>query len=125
MVGGVLRVLLGEDNPANADLFSDALASDGHLVVHEWDGLQAYERALAERFDVIFLDMEMPGLRGDEVCQRLRAAGMRVPIVALSSSALPDQVQRGLSAGFDRYLTKPIAPRSLRQVVRELSATSG
>jgi len=114
-----MRVLLADDNAMNVELFSDVLESDGHEVVVERDGIAARDRGLAERFDLLILDIQMPGLDGHRVCRELRDAGIRGPIVALTSSAMPDQVQRGAESGFDAYLTKPISPAALRSAVRE------
>lgn len=114
-----MRVLLVDDNPVNVELFVDTLAADGHDVAIERDGPRGRERALRERFDVVILDVQLPGMDGNAVCRDLRAAGIRSPILALSSAAMADQVERGMSSGFDRYLTKPISPAALRSAVRE------
>ena len=115
-----MRLLLVDDNEVNLELFSDALASDGHEVVTENDSLRGQRRALTEPFDLIILDIQMPGSDGYAVCRALRRSGMRGPIVALSSNALPDHVAEGERAGFDTYLTKPISPAELRAAVRRL-----
>ena len=113
-----MRLLLVDDNDVNLELFTDVLAGDGHEVVTENDPLRGQRRALAEPFDLIILDIQMPGADGYAVCRSLRGSGVRGPIVALSSSALPEQVAEGQSAGFDTYLTKPISPAELRAAVR-------
>lgn len=113
-----MRVLLVEDEAMNADLFVDALEPDGHDITVEHDGRDGLARATAERFDLIVLDMNLPSLSGDQVCRTLRAAGTTTPIVALSASVLPNELAAGLRAGFDAYLTKPIAPSALRDAVR-------
>jgi CheY-like chemotaxis protein len=115
-----MRLLLVDDNAINLELFNDALTSDGHEVVTESDPLRGQQRALAEPFDVIILDIQMPGSDGYAVCRALRGSGHRGPIVALSSNALPDHVAEGMRAGFDSYLTKPISPAELRAAVRRL-----
>lgn len=114
-----MRVLLVDDNAMNAELFTAVLETDGHEIVVERDGVDGRDRALAESFDLIILDIQMPRLGGHEVCRELRAAGNSGPIVALTSSAMPDQVKRGAETGFDAYLTKPISPAALRSAVRE------
>ena len=91
----------------------------------ERDGLRARGRALAEPFDLIVLDIQMPLLDGYALCAELRAAGLRGPIIALSASALPSEVARGTTAGFDAYLTKPIRPAELRAAVRRFQAPAG
>ncbi|OGN77370.1 MAG: hypothetical protein A3H36_06410 [Chloroflexi bacterium RIFCSPLOWO2_02_FULL_71_16] len=106
----------------NVELFTAALETDGHDVVIERDGRSGLERALGERFDLVILDVQLPGMDGFAVVRELRAANVRGPIVAVSSSAMADQIQEGLAAGFDEYLTKPISPAELRHAVRRLGA---
>jgi len=119
--GGNLRILLIEDDPMNIELFESALATDGHEIVTERDGLAGEERA-SDRFDLVLLDIQLPKKNGLEVCRSLRAAGLRIPIVALSASVLPEEIARTTSAGFDLFLSKPISPRDLRAAVRRLAA---
>jgi CheY-like chemotaxis protein len=114
-----VRILLVEDDPKNVELFQAAL-EDEHEVVVERDGVAGQERALDEVFDLILLDIQLPKRSGIEVCRRLRASGLRTPIVALSASVLPDEIARTKDAEFSRFLSKPIAPRALRAAVREL-----
>lgn len=113
-----MRVLLAEDNPTNVELFLAALETDGHEVVVERDGVRARDRALREPFDIIVLDIQMPGLDGNAVCVALRAAGLRGPILALSAAAMPEDLARGKESGFDEYLSKPIRPAMLRAAIR-------
>jgi CheY-like chemotaxis protein len=117
-----LRILLVEDDPMNVELFESALESDGHEIVTEKDGL-AGERRASDRFDLILLDIQLPKKSGLEVCRSLRARGLRIPIVALSASVLPEEVARTKSAGFDMFLSKPISPRDLRDAVRRVVST--
>jgi len=113
-----MRLLLVDDNTLNLELFSDVLEQDGHELVAESDPVRGQTRALAEPFDLIILDIQMPGLDGYAVCRSLRRTGVRGPIIALSSNAMPEQIAEGRDAGFDAYLTKPIAPAELRAAVR-------
>ena len=114
-----MRVLLVEDEPVNAELFLDALEPDEHDVTVEHDGLEGYARAKAEPFDLIVLDMQLPGMSGSEICRRLRADGLATPIVALSASVLPHELEAGRRAGFAAYLAKPIAPSALRAAIHQ------
>ena len=116
-----MRILLVEDDPANVELFESVLESDGHEVVTERDGIAGEKRA-SDRFDLVLLDIQLPKSNGLEVCRSLRARGLRMPIVALSASVLPDEIARTRSAGFDLFLSKPISPRNLRDAVRRLGA---
>jgi two-component system OmpR family response regulator len=114
-----LRVLLVEDEAMNADLFVDALAADHHEVTVERDGSDGYARARSEQFDLIVLDMNLPRMSGAEICRSLRADGSTTPIIALSASVLANELEMGLRAGFDAYLTKPITPAALRDAIRQ------
>ncbi len=118
-----MRILLVEDDEANLDLFTDVLDAAGHSVVVERDGINGRTRALQEPFDLIILDIQLPRLEGDVLCRELREHGMRIPIIAISANALPLQVEAGLAAGFDRYLTKPIGPAALRAAVADYAST--
>jgi len=117
-----LRILLVEDDPMNVELFEAALQTDGHVIVTERDGV-AGERRASDGFDLIVLDIQLPKKNGLDVCRSLRAGGLRIPIVALSASVLPEEVARTKAAGFDVFLSKPISPRDLRDAVRRLGAT--
>jgi CheY-like chemotaxis protein len=119
-----MRILVVDDNPANVEYFADALESAGHSVAVERTGTTGRDRALAEQFDLVILDIQLPGLNGDAVCRELRAAGLTSPIVALTSAAMPEQIARGTSAGFDAYLTKPISPAALREMARRFARKS-
>ena len=113
-----MRVLLVEDEMMNAELFVEALEADRHAVTVERDGVDGLARAGSERFDLIVLDIDLPRMSGAEICRSLRATGTTTPIVALSASVLPGELAAGLGAGFDAYLTKPIAPVALRAAIK-------
>jgi CheY-like chemotaxis protein len=118
-----LRILLVEDDEMNVELFESALETDGHEIVTERDGAAGEARA-SDRFDLILLDIHLPKKDGLAVCRSLRARGLRMPIVALSASVLPEEIARTKSAGFDVFLSKPISPRDLRDAVRRLRPKS-
>ncbi|MDE3095580.1 MAG: response regulator [Chloroflexota bacterium] len=113
-----VRILLVEDSPMNSTFFQAVLEPEGHEVTVEVTGTAGRERALTEPFDLIVLDIVLPGLRGDAVCKELKATGLRTPLIALTASALPEQMAVVQAAGFDECLIKPIAPEDLRSVVR-------
>ena len=118
-----MRILLVEDDEMNVELFESALETDGHEIVTERDGAAGEARA-SDEFDLVLLDIHLPKRDGLAVCRSLRARGLRMPIVALSASVLPEEVARTKSAGFDVFLSKPISPRDLRDAVRRLGPKS-
>jgi CheY-like chemotaxis protein len=102
------RVLLAEDNADNQRLIALQLQRLGAELTIAGNGEEAVERALAEPFDLVLMDMQMPVLDGVAATRRLRAAGYRAPIVALTANAMQDDVRRCEEAGCDAFLTKPI-----------------
>jgi CheY-like chemotaxis protein len=114
-----LRILLVDDSSLNRSFIHAVLTPANHVVETESNGTEGLARAMAEPFDLIILDIELPGTRGDVICQRLRAAGHRTPIVALTASALPHELAAVSGSGFDLILTKPIDPDELRSKVAQ------
>ena len=100
------RLLVVEDQPGLADEIRSNLEAEGYAVAVEHDGIDALARA-GERFDLIVLDVMLPGLDGFSVCERLRQAGNEVPVLFLTARSDPDDRIRGLAAGGDDYLPKP------------------
>lgn len=116
---GELRILLAEDSPDSQRLIAHHLRRAGAEVVPANDGNEAFSMASTSmadsesHFDVILMDVEMPGIDGYEATRRLRELGYDRPIIILSAHALSDSQNRGLQAGADDYLTKPIDPARL------------
>lgn len=100
-----------EDNPANLMLVEDLIARrpDIHLL-HAPDGIRGVEMALTHLPDVILMDINLPGISGIQALRILAAESTtaHIPVVALSANAIPADIEKGLEAGFFRYLTKPI-----------------
>jgi two-component system response regulator RegX3 len=108
-----MRVLIVEDEqPLRAGL-EDLLAAAGHDVVAAADGSTALETGLREPFDLVVLDLMLPGLDGLEVCRRLRAARPEIAILMLTARGSEDDKVAGFEAGADDYLPKPFGVREL------------
>jgi PAS domain S-box-containing protein len=107
-----LRTLLYvEDNPANLQLVERIIGRRNDLrLLSAVDGKRGVEMARAFQPDVILMDINLPGISGTEALKILRedAATAQIPVIALSANAMPRDIQKGLEAGFFRYLTKPI-----------------
>lgn len=118
------RVLLVEDNEANADMLSRRLARHGYEVVLATDGLQAVEQAVAGRPDLILMDISLPKIDGWEATRRIKAetATAAVPIVALTAHAMVADRQKCLDAGCDEFETKPIHLKRLLEKMQTLLA---
>jgi two-component system alkaline phosphatase synthesis response regulator PhoP len=107
------RILLVEDEPGLVLTLTDLLTAEGHTVESATDGPTGLARALAERFDLIILDIMLPGRNGFEVCRELRRQGRDVAILMLTAkSQLTDRVV-GLKLGADDYMVKPFEPPEL------------
>ena len=123
--GRVLRVLVAEDNPTNQKLVLAMLDQEGHEVTVVANGRLAVEQAASAQFDIILMDVQMPGIDGLEAARRIRAAGGvngRTPIIALTANVLSHQRAEYLAAGMDGVVGKPIAPALLITEIGRLCA---
>ena len=114
---GGARVLLAEDNPINAMLARTLLRREGASVDHVEDGEAALEALAHGQFDLVLMDVRMPGLSGLEATRALRARGVTTPVVALTANAFDDDRRACLDAGMDDFLVKPLNPEALRAVL--------
>ena len=104
-------LLYVEDNPANLTLIEQIIASQPHVrMLSARDGHVGIALARAHLPDVILMDINLPGISGIEALKILRedSATRHIPVLALSANAMPRDIEKGLAAGFFRYLTKPV-----------------
>jgi len=111
------RVLLVEDNPINALLARTLLTREGCEIDHAVSGEEAIAAATIGAYDLILMDMRMPGLSGVETAGRLRDLGVETPIVALTANAFEDDRHACLDAGMNDFLVKPMSPDALRAML--------
>jgi two-component system, OmpR family, response regulator len=116
-----VRALVVEDQPKLASLIQRGLSEEGYAVDVAPDGPQALVRATATEYDVIVLDVMLPGLDGFEVCRRLRAQTVQSPVLMLTARDGVDDRIAGLDLGADDYLTKPFAFDELVARLRALT----
>lgn len=116
-----MRVLVVEDEPKMAALVRRGLVDEGHAADIAGAGEDAVWLAEAHPYDVVVLDVMLPGIDGFETCRRLRAAGVWTPVLMLTArDAVEDRVE-GLDAGADDYLTKPFSLAELFARLRALA----
>jgi CheY-like chemotaxis protein len=120
-----LEILLVEDTQANQKLVLELLAKRGHRVAVAGDGREAIQLAKQQAFDVILMDVQMPHVDGLQATSAIREAerkltDRRVPIVAITAYALPEDERRCLDAGMDAYVAKPIDGAKLVALVERL-----
>jgi two-component system, OmpR family, response regulator len=116
-----VRALVVEDQPKLASLIQRGLSEEGYAVDVAPDGPQALVRATATEYDVIVLDVMLPGLDGFEVCRRLREQTVQSPMLMLTARDGVDDRIAGLDLGADDYLTKPFAFDELVARLRALT----
>jgi DNA-binding response OmpR family regulator len=115
-----MRLLVVEDEKRMADLLRKGLQEEGYAVTVASDGTTAVEMAEGSQFDLILLDLMLPGMDGFQVAQRLRQEGNRVPILMLTARDATTDIVQGLDFGADDYLTKPFSFEVLLARIRAM-----
>ncbi|WP_374029858.1 response regulator [Bdellovibrio bacteriovorus] len=118
--GKTRRILLAEDTPDNQLLIRRYLKSDTFKIDSANDGYEALDKALHEDFDVILMDVQMPGMDGLEATKQLRAQGYQKPIIALTAHALPEEIEKSIEAGCNAHLTKPVSRSELLRAIDDV-----
>jgi len=114
----VHRILIVEDEPDMVVGLRDNLEFEGYDVIVARDGAEGIEQAVAERPDLILLDIMLPKVSGLDVCEQLRRQGMTVPIIMLTARGQEVDKVVGLEIGADDYVTKPFSIRELVARIR-------
>jgi DNA-binding response OmpR family regulator len=115
-----MRILVIEDDPELADAIAAGLRREQLAVDVAYDGDAGLDQALANDYDVVVLDRDLPGLHGDEVCTGIVAAGRRSRVLMLTAAATVEERVDGLGIGADDYLPKPFAFTELVARLRAL-----
>lgn len=115
-----MRVLVVEDEPGIAAFIQRGLEENAYAVDVSGDGGEAYHWVKNFDYDIIILDVMLPGMDGIELCRRLRADGIQTPVLMLTARDAIDDRVTGLDAGADDYLVKPFAFRELLARLRAL-----
>jgi DNA-binding response OmpR family regulator len=117
-MGAPARILIVEDEPSIALALDEDLRREGYHTEVVTDGDAAERRAVAAGFDLVLLDVMLPGTDGFDVCRNLRRAGIQVPIVMLTARTQEAEKVLGLEVGADDYVTKPYSARELRARIK-------
>lgn len=122
-----IKVLVVDDNPSNRKLVCEFLKSIGTSAQTAEDGYQAEQMVAKEHFDLILMDVQMPGMDGLETTKLIRSkeSGKRTPIVALTAHAVNEQKTRLLLSGMDDFLSKPVSEEDLEHVIERWVKTGG
>lgn len=115
-----MKILLIEDEPHVAGLINRGLTENGCHVTVAPDGTIGHQMAIMHDFDVIILDIMLPGMNGMEVCRQLRTARVNTPILFLTALGTTENIVAGLNAGGDDYLIKPFKFAELEARLKSL-----
>jgi len=121
---GPLRILVVEDNSVSEMVITRLLYKLGHDVATAANGREAIDSLAAERFDLVFMDVQMPVMDGVEATRRIRqgeagADNVHLPIIALTAHAMAGDKEKFVAAGMDTYLSKPLEGTALKSVIKE------
>ncbi|MFL6619711.1 MAG: response regulator [Povalibacter sp.] len=119
---GGLNILVAEDNPVNQLVMQRLLVKRGHRVVIASDGKAALDAVQCEVFDLVFMDVQMPVIDGFQATREIRrneaGSATRTPIIALTAHAMSGDRERCLQSGMDAYMTKPVVPKELDEMLK-------
>ncbi|WP_460822349.1 two-component regulator propeller domain-containing protein [Lysobacter olei] len=116
-----LSILLVEDDATVADVVAGLLQAQGHRVHHAPHALAAFAATASQAFDVVLLDLDLPGMDGLSVARQVRARAFQGPLVALTARSDEAAVEQALEAGFNRFLRKPVTGAMLAEVLAGLA----
>jgi DNA-binding response OmpR family regulator len=120
-----MRVLVVEDEVRMAALIRQGLEENSYAVDVVSDGREVMDWVKSAEYDVVLLDIMLPGLNGVEVCRRLRTEGFTMPVLMLTARDSVADIVQGLDSGADDYLVKPFAIEELTARLRALSRREG
>jgi CheY-like chemotaxis protein len=113
------KIVIIEDEPDTAEMYAEMMRISGYSVVKFFGGLSAVEQLVDQDSSAVVLDLMMPDLSGLEVLNYIKSqpALARIPVVIVSAKTMPEDIETGLKAGADAYLTKPVSYSSLKQAI--------
>ena len=119
-----MRILYVEDNDDNIYMLKNRLTRAGFTVIIATDGAQGVAMAASEQPDLILMDLTLPNIDGEEATRRIKAdpATRRIPVIALTANAMPEDREKALAAGCDDFDTKPVDFQRLLEKIRTLLA---
>ena len=118
--GAPRRILLVEDNEVNREVIAEMLRRLGHTVATAVDGESALAMLAADRFELVFMDVQLPGIDGLEATRRFRASGGTTPVIALTAHSTRGDADRCLAAGMSSVLVKPVDAAKLAQTIGDV-----
>ena len=114
------KIMVVDDEPFIIEMLQVTLTDAGFEVVVATEGTEVFPKVLAEKPDLISLDVNMPGKHGFEICRELKAdpATKHIPVIFLSASTQADDVNKGIALGAEKYMTKPVPLAEYEAVIK-------
>jgi CheY-like chemotaxis protein len=121
-----MTILVADDNAFSRELIRELLESSGHVILEAQNGREALEMIRSRELDLVFLDLQMPLQDGFSVIRELRNQPQfqKLPVIAITASAMMGVRERVISAGFDSYITKPVDLSAVEAQVEALASRS-
>jgi len=116
----IKKALIVEDNPINMELVLEILTSNGISADEAVSGEEAVAMVEKETYDLVLMDIELPGMDGVDTTKIIKSRHKNIPILALTSYAMKGDRERFLAAGFDDYIAKPIDVNSFIEKINKL-----
>jgi twitching motility two-component system response regulator PilH len=115
------KILVADDSLAELQIIQQALQSTGHTIITVMDGEAAEEKAKADKFDLVILDVIMPKKNGFQVCREIKTNDRtkNIPVIMVTSKDQESDKFWGMKQGADEYLTKPFKPEDLLKAVKK------
>mgnify|MGYP006425023721 CR=1 FL=1 len=113
------HILSIEDHQKTRELLVTMLEAMGHTAESAIDGESGVEAAKSGNFDLILMDIMMPGIDGREATRQLRTAGIKLPIIAVTANAMTGEREKCIDAGMTDYLAKPVTFDCLKEMVQK------
>jgi two-component system cell cycle response regulator DivK len=122
-----MKILLVEDNEMNRDMLSRRLSRNGYEIIIAVDGQQGVEMAVAQKPDLILMDMSLPVMDGWEATRQVKAdpATQKIPVIALTAHAMTQDREKAMAAGCDDFDTKPVELPRLLEKIKSLLGKNG
>ena len=117
------KVLIVDDDPVVATSFDRVLSGKGYAVIKASNGAEALEKLAAERYDLVFTDIRMPGMSGIEVAERVKASQPWLPVVIVTGFGSEESEARATAAGVSAFLHKPLSPEMIEDSASEALRT--
>ena len=112
------KILIADDEDVLRMLIAETLEVEDYELDEAQDGLEAYEKIMINEYDLILLDLMMPGKSGLEVCQLVRAAGKTTPIVMLTAKTQAEDRENAVKVGVNYFFAKPFSPMQLLDFIQ-------